>query len=146
EAEYEATIECTDTGVEVEISVEPGPIGDIVVDGAIEDTVTIDDSGAIEVPIAQEPGETNDVEVRIGDDVIAEGEFSCVEGLSSPGDPDPADPGAEDDPDPAPEVQGRQQLADTGAESAMLTLLAFFLLVAGAVMTAGGVTLGRRGS
>ena len=140
EAELDAVIECTDTGVEIEIDGVPGTLVDIVVDDALEETVEIGDSGSELVEIAQEPGETNEIEVRVGDEVIADGEFTCVEGITSPG--DPGDAGETDDPDA--EVRGRQELASTGAESALLTLLAFFLLVAGAVMTAGGVTLSRR--
>lgn len=140
EADIEATIECTDTGVEIEIDGVPGTLVDIVVDDAIDQTVELGDSGTEVVQIEQEPGETNEIEVRVGSEVIADGEFSCVEGVTSPG--DPGDSGDEDDPDA--EVRGRQELADTGAESGLLTFLAFFLLVAGAVLTAGGVTLGRR--
>ena len=139
EADIEATIECTDTGVEIEIDGVPGTLVDIVVDNAFDQTVEIGDSGTEVVQIEQEPGETNEIEVRVGDEVIAEGEFSCVEGITSPGDPDDTD---EDEPET--EVRGRQELAETGAESTMLTLFAFFLLIAGALLTAGGVTLGRR--
>ena len=79
--------ECTDTGVEIEIDGQPGTLVDIVIDDALDQTVEIGDAGTELVEIDQEPGETNDIEVRIGDDVIAEGEYSCVEALSSPGEP-----------------------------------------------------------
>lgn len=141
EARIDAAIRCTDAGVEVELDAVPGTLIDIVVDGALHRTVDIGATGTELVQLDQEPGETNDIQARVGDEILAQGRFSCVEGVTSPGNPDQADDG---NPDDEPEVRGRQQLADTGAESAVLTLLAFFLLVAGAVLTAGGVTLGRR--
>ena len=136
-ADTDVSLVCVDDGVQVTIEAQPGTIVDIFVDGAFEDAVTIDDSGTATVVVPQLPGATNDIAVRVGDAEIAEGTFTCVEGITSPGQPD--------DPE-EPEVRGRQELADTGARSAMLTMLAFFLLVVGALLTTGGVRLGRRGA
>ncbi len=139
-ADTDVTLDCVDDGVLVEIEAQPGTIIDIFVDGAFEDSVTIDDSGTATIVVPQNPGETNDIAVRVGDVEIAEGTFTCVEGITSPSQPD--DPDDEDE----PEVFGRQELADTGAQSALLTMLAFFLLVIGAVLTTGGIRLSRRGA